>query len=121
MTNSNCNSSNLIYCITCKRCKLQYIGQSKQSIRGRFTGHFYSITSDRSDVAVGKHFNSNGHQKKDDISISVLEFIKEPPQARCSIGIRLRVESNWIHTMRTLSPHGLNREAPKAYTAYCKE
>ena len=35
-----CMSSILIYAITCKRCNLQYVGQTLLRLRDRFTGHF---------------------------------------------------------------------------------
>ena len=35
-------NGNLIYCITCKACKVQYVGQTKIRLMGRFQGHFYN-------------------------------------------------------------------------------
>ena len=34
-----CKSTNLIYMIECKRCKKQYIGETKRTLRERFTEH----------------------------------------------------------------------------------
>ena len=31
--NVTCNSNNLVYCITCRRCKKQYVGQTKNSLK----------------------------------------------------------------------------------------
>ena len=69
---------------------------------------------------VSRHFNKNGHKGLQDLTITVLEFIKKPPLAKCSISIRQRVENNWIHTLRTMIPQGMNREAPKPYTSHLK-
>ena len=44
--NVTCNSNNLVYCITCRRCKKQYVGQTKNSLKQRFQGHFYQIVHD---------------------------------------------------------------------------
>ncbi len=41
--NITCKSNNLIYCITCKTCKKQYVGQTGDSIHKRFSGHIGSI------------------------------------------------------------------------------
>ena len=38
--NMKCNSNNLVYCITCIRFKKQYVGQTKNSLKLRFHGHF---------------------------------------------------------------------------------
>ena len=35
----NCSTSNCIYLITCCRCGLQYVGETVQSLRDRFSGH----------------------------------------------------------------------------------
>jgi hypothetical protein len=39
-----CELSNIIYCIMCKVCKLQYIGETGRPIRHRIYEHLYSIT-----------------------------------------------------------------------------
>ena len=44
--NVSCNSNNLVYCITCTRCGKQYVGQTKNSLKQRFQGHFYQIAHD---------------------------------------------------------------------------
>ena len=41
--NISCQSSNLIYCIMCKRCSKQYVGQTGDSIHKRFGAHSGSI------------------------------------------------------------------------------
>ncbi len=42
-SNVTCQSNNLIYCITCKNCKKQYVGQTGDSIYKRFDGHCGTI------------------------------------------------------------------------------
>ena len=34
-----CNTKNLIYMIRCKRCHLQYIGETKRRLKDRFNEH----------------------------------------------------------------------------------
>ncbi len=115
MTNISCRSSNLIYCITCKRCKIQYVGQTSKRIKDRFVGHFYDTQKNAMDKPVPLHFNSDGHFGTKDMIISILEFVKKPPQTQQAQQIRLRRETHWVHTLRTLSPHGLNWENPKEF------
>ena len=57
MRNVNCHSNNLIYCITCKTCHKQYVGQTKNSLRQRFVSHFYLIGHKKLDHEVPRHFN----------------------------------------------------------------
>ena len=54
-----------IYCITCKKCKVQYIGQSKKSLQDRFANHRGYVTSRDFSQPTGRHFNSRGHSISD--------------------------------------------------------
>lgn len=107
-TNVNCRSNNLIYCMQCTKCNIQYIGETKRSILERFQGHFYNVNTQRNTDVIGLHYNLPDHRGLEDISIYVLEFVHVPPDHADSKTIRLRQESAWIHRLRTMSPHGLN-------------
>ena len=108
MKNISCRSSNLIYCITCKTCNKQYVGQTKHKILQRFQGHFYNVKIGNQNDAVGMHFSQPDHKGTKDFKIQVLEYISLPPQSMRSLAIRLRVEKKWIHTLRCPAPQGLN-------------
>ena len=56
LKNVNCQSSNLIYVITCKTCSTQYVGQTKNRLLTRFQGHFNDIGHDH-DTTVARHLN----------------------------------------------------------------
>ena len=92
MKNISCRSSNLVYAITCKRCGMQYVGQTMLRLKDRFVHHLRDIELGIADKSVGKHFSSPSHNGHKDLQISVLEFIKKPPRCQQAIGIRLRVE-----------------------------
>jgi len=107
--NITCNSNNLIYCISCKHCSSQYVGQTKNSIKERFKCHFYSITQpDKSNTVVGRHFSSQDHHGLADVTIHVLEFITTPSESPASQRQRDDIERTWIHRMVSTAPHGLN-------------
>ena len=38
--NVTCKSSNFVYCLTCKCCGMQYVGQTKNRLMDRFQAHF---------------------------------------------------------------------------------
>jgi hypothetical protein len=104
-----CNSNNLIYCIECTRCHKLYVGQTKNSIKKRFSAHFYSIENPlKLDTVVGRHFSSAHHQKLDDVKIHVLEFIHLGNNTPASQRIRDEVERKWIHMLTSTAPIGLN-------------
>ena len=108
-------SSNLIYAITCKRCGIQYVGQTLLRIKDRFVHHFRDIEVADKEKSVGKHFSQDNHNGIKDVQISVLEFIKKPPRSPQAAVIRNRVEKRWTHLLRCLAPQGLNIENPKEY------
>ena len=56
LKNVNCQSSNLMYVITCRHCKIQYVGQTKNRIIKRFQGHMFDIAHNN-DTTVSRHYN----------------------------------------------------------------
>ena len=100
---ASCKSSNVIYLITCRRCGLQYVGETGQALHMRVNGHRYDISHRRTDESpVAEHFNSDAHLESD-MTIMVIElvFSRNP----CLRKIR---EGRWIRTLGTSSPSGMN-------------
>ena len=101
MTNINCQSSNIIYLITCTTCGIQYVGQTKNRLLTRF----------QNDTTVSRHFNkcpSSRPAHFAGLEISVLSFIKNPSNSRAGQLERDREEKHWIHRLATVVPKGLN-------------
>jgi hypothetical protein len=107
MKNISCRSSNLIYCIKCKRCDMQYVGQTRLRLKNRFVHHLYTVDKADKSKPVGKHFSASDHQGIDDIEIYVLEFISKPPRSLAAESIRDRVEKRWIHLLKKPAPGGV--------------
>ena len=106
--NVTCKSSNLIYCITCKTCKKQYVGQTSNTITKRFYSHFHNIKHSKATDGVSLHFSRPDHRGQSDIKIHVLDFIKLPPKTDRAKALRLEIERMWIHRLRCPEPRGLN-------------
>jgi hypothetical protein len=120
--NITCNSSNLVYCICCKHCGQQYVGQTKRKISHRIQEHLLNIkhlsSHNRNQLyelppsfvphAVGLHFSQMDHNGKDDVKVKILDFISFHPLSQKAKITRLKTEKNWIHTLRTPAPQGLN-------------
>ena len=82
--NVSCNSNNLVYCISCTRCGKQYVGQTKNSLKQRFQGHFYQIAQDVENTEVSRHFNRNGQQGIKDVGIHKTDASQvEPKTKKC--------------------------------------
>ena len=107
-TNITCNSSNLIYCMTCLKCRKQYVGQTLRPIKDRFRGHFGKIKNKDDRDAIGSHFSLPDHNGINDLEIYVLAFITPPPHSQTAKQMRDQVEKKWIHTLRCTGPYGLN-------------
>ena len=80
--NITCNSSNLIYCIKCKKCNMQYVGQTKRKIKERTREHMYHTTKGIYNSDVPYHFNSEGHFGTNDMKVYILDFIYEHPDSK---------------------------------------
>ena len=105
--NVTCNSSNLIYCIECKKCNIQYVGQTKRKIKERLREHMYNIKKKVHTSDVTYHFNLEGHST-DDMKVYITDFIYEHPDSQKSKNLRTAIEFNWIHRLQSQAPTGLN-------------
>ena len=106
--NISCQSSNLVYCMSCKKCGTQYVGQTKRRIMDRFQDHFHKISRNIPASDIGKHFNSADHRGLDDVEIFVVDFIHCSPESEIARKLRHMIEKNWIFRLRTQIPDGLN-------------
>ena len=70
----NCKTRNVVYCITCEHCKLQYIGQTTRSLDERVREHIGYIRNLYTNQATGEHFNLSGHELYH-LKVSVLEKV----------------------------------------------
>ena len=98
-----CKSNNLTYMIECKKCKKQYIGETKRSLRERFTEHRQATNnSDHASAlaAVPTHFNLPSHSVKD-MLLTPLELHPSRRKAR---------EAYFTQRGQTFkTPYGINR------------
>ena len=79
--NVSCQSSNIAYCITCKRCQKQYVGQTKRRLMDRFQDHFYKISKALMNTDMGRHFNTLDHRGLEDVEIHIVDFIHITPDS----------------------------------------
>lgn len=107
MKNVTCKSSNLIYCLSCKQCGQQYVGQTQQTLMKRVYAHIYSINT-KGETSVARHFNMHAHNGVSDLKTHVLEFVHSHPDKKETQSIRDTLELKWIHRLRTVFPSGMN-------------
>ena len=106
----NCATENVIYLISCKRCGVQYVGETGQKLRNRFNNHRNRLRQ-LSNLYLYQHFTSDGHSEED---IDILPI--EEVTCASSISIRakrLEREDYWCRELCTVYPYGLNDNVRK--------
>ena len=51
-----CKTSNVIYCVTCKKCRGQYIGETSQELHDRQAGHLSDVQKKNTGLPYVRHF-----------------------------------------------------------------
>ena len=70
----SCQTKNAVYCINCKKCKMQYIGETDRTLQSRFSEHRGYVANQHLAKATGHHFNLPGHSIAD-MEVTILEKI----------------------------------------------
>ena len=91
-------TSNIIYLISCRICGIQYISETKNSLKKRFYGHRSTVKTHKLDTPVGQLFNLPNHFISDTI-LKVIEVL-----ANCRESVRLSREKMWIRRVHTIHP-----------------
>ena len=95
------NTQNVIYLITCDICKLQYIGETGNSIACRLNQHRYNINNHKeTHLLIVKHYLTHGIQA---LKVCGLEHNRN-----WTVGERKFQEKEWIKRLDTRYPGGLN-------------
>ena len=55
-----CKTPNIIYCLTCKKCQAQEIGETENAIHIRQAGHLQDIKSNKPGIPYVKHYQQCG-------------------------------------------------------------
>ena len=96
----NCNTTGVIYVITCRHCKKQYVGESGRRLRDRIGEHIHSV--EMNEKTIGNHYHCPGHGLPD-LKVQVIERVSPNNKQ-----YRLEREDLWIRTLQTKNPEGLN-------------
>ena len=97
----DCQSTNVVYLITCTQCQQQYVGETSRSLETRLVEHCADARYDRN-TPVARHFNLPGHSA-DNMSIMCID---KPPKTDTMM--RKKLEKDWISKLQTTQPHGIN-------------
>ena len=112
----SCNSSNVIYLVTCRKCCLQYVGETAQLLRERIRHHNYCTRhpdKDHTCRILSEHF-SQGLCKGATFTVHIMEKLHgngrdaEGTIDPAITAVRRKKETDWMLKLRTVFPHGLN-------------
>lgn len=119
-----CLTYNIIYCFVCTKCTKGYVGRTVQRLSDRAGQHrrnYYAMLKDITNAltndiyrqddeySLGLHLIENhGLCDKDDFENSYILFILDT----CSPRMLELHEHRFIHSLKTLKPHGLNAVDP---------
>eukprot|EP00096_Caligus_rogercresseyi_P012656 TRINITY_DN5371_c0_g1_i1.p1 TRINITY_DN5371_c0_g1~~TRINITY_DN5371_c0_g1_i1.p1 ORF type:complete len:502 (+),score=89.73 TRINITY_DN5371_c0_g1_i1:41-1546(+) len=102
MTPVNCNTKNIIYLVTCNKCRKQYVGKTEQQFKQRHYGHRREIETKVS--PLGKHFADEcGYINW---RFQIIDICEVPSDLT-------RREGYWQQELQTYAPQGLNSRREK--------
>ena len=103
----SCGTKNVIYLMACRKCGVQYVGETSQTLRRRFNNHRNRMKQ-LSDLYLYHHFCSDGHGAED-VSIMPIEEVVLTPGDNMSLASKiLQREEYWYKELCTIYPYGLN-------------
>ena len=100
-----CNTRNVVYLITCTKCKIQYIGESYRPFRERMAEHERYVKNRKFDQATGAHFNQRGHSVGH-MKYEVIYCLWKKPEPNDPV--RIGHEIRMMEQLQTFKPKGLN-------------
>ena len=99
-------TKNVIYLISCRKCAVQYVGETSQTLRCRFNNH-RSRLKQLCGLYLYHHFSSDSHTL-DDISIMPIEEVVLEPSDVISLPSKRLQREYWYRELCTVYPYGLN-------------
>ena len=111
----DCNSSNVVYCLSCKTCSKKYVGSTTTPFRFRFNNYKSqfrtycrqkeqgqgNLRSSDPQAGLFEHFLQEGHHGMDDWAFQLIDKSMSRDQV-------LQRESFWQYRLGTFLPVGLN-------------
>ncbi len=107
-----CDTTNIIYAVTCTICNLTYVGQTSNSARTRLHTHTSNIRCHRSTI-LSDHVNdcirySRYTLDKIPIKVTLLERIEIHTDSDTNRINLLQTESDWMEKLQSIKPTGIN-------------
>lgn len=103
----SCRHNNLVYLLTCNKCKKQHVGQRYCPLMNRLSELLYYINKGDITQPLSRHFAKQDHRGQN-IQVQILQHVPTLPELEKTKTLRLSREYHWIHQLCTMEPFGLN-------------
>ena len=104
----DCLTKNVIYLITCRKCKLQGVGETRD-FKKRMANYRSSIKNKKISCNIDKHFVENLDHSLNDFDSQIICQIENVPRNQKQLTTRLKqFEGYWQIQLCTLLPYGMN-------------
>ena len=100
----HCRSKNVIYLVTCKTCKIQYVGSTSNEFKVRFRNHKSAMLTNKATCELAVHFNRKEHHMSDFEFIVIEKIVNDTTYDMDKI--LLTREAFWCSQLCTLQPYG---------------
>lgn len=114
----SCDTRNVIYLLTCQGCHIQYIGETRQALHKRMTGHRASTKVKIGEIAGNKlistHYSLFTHCKGRGFKVQVIHkltgngLLQDGTVDKNMEKHRKFLEKQYMSELRTVYPFGLN-------------
>ena len=105
----HCRSKNVIYLVTCKTCKIQYVGSTSNEFKVRFRNHKSAMLTNKATCELAVHFKRKEHHMSDFEFIVIEKIVNDTTDDMDKV--LLTREAFWCAQLCTLQPYGLNKRS----------
>ena len=102
----DCDSAMVVYLGTCKHCRGQYVGKSKNPFKKRHSGHKQEVKNGSG--GLGQHYGGRGGCGYANISIQIIEQVEEG-----DLELLAEREVYWQHQLRAYVENGFHAHCKK--------
>lgn len=100
----NCHTKNIVYCLTCNLCGVQYIGESSCNLKNRINNHRSAFKKNKNTLLYN-HYREHGLSE---LTKAFTIHILDDSTENANHQIRTDKELFWIKLLNTAYPFGLN-------------
>ena len=105
----SCHTEGVVYVLQCS-CNLQYVGRTKRALMVRIKEHVVNIENGFPKHNVSRHFAEKHNKDPKQLMFWGIDKFNKPWRGAHLVRTISQKESQWIHSLNTLVPNGLNVE-----------